>query len=56
MSDIEDMNISRFNETRNVQEENDDEDEEKDEKDIMKILIASDIHLGYEQTTKRGNP
>lgn len=22
--------------------------------DIMKILIASDIHLGFEQTTSRG--
>jgi metallophosphoesterase superfamily enzyme len=23
-------------------------------RDIIKILIASDIHLGYEETTKRG--
>lgn len=30
------------------------EDEDMNDDDIMKILIATDIHLGYEQTTKRG--
>ena len=31
------------------------EDEETlNDSDTMKILIATDIHLGYEQTTKRG--
>ncbi|XP_014224558.1 double-strand break repair protein MRE11 isoform X1 [Trichogramma pretiosum] len=28
-------------------------DESLDEKDVMKILVATDLHLGYEQTTKR---
>lgn len=36
-------------------EDNDDHDEDMTDDNIMKILVASDIHLGYEQTTKRGN-
>lgn len=56
MSDSDEAQMSG-DEEKDIKEEphNDSEmGEIEDEENIMKILIATDIHLGYEQTTKRG--
>lgn len=36
-----------------VQEEYKDEKFDSEEENTIKILVATDIHLGYEQSTKR---
>lgn len=42
---------------RNLDESkaNDNKDCDQNDNNIMQILVASDINLGYEQTVKRGN-
>ena len=50
----EDIKMSGDEDDVKPEPQNASDAEEIDEEDIIKILIATDIHLGYEQTIKRG--
>lgn len=56
MSDSDEARQMSEDEDREIKQEphNNSELNGIDDENIMKILIATDIHLGYEQTTKRG--